>query len=328
MANMTFHPLSGDAGFRRYFRLGGDRSIIAVNSPPDKEKNLAYVRTSNLLRSLGVRVPKIYAVDFENGFFLLEDMGNKLLQAQVFEGCADGLYAKAADHLRAIQSCGEKPDYIPYYDRPYLLKEMELFPEWFLLRCLGLELDDAEKAMLQNVFSILMESAASQPQGLVHRDFHARNLMCLDSGDIAVIDFQDATWGPITYDYVSLARDCYLRWSIDRLDLFVEDSHKRLVKENKITVKDIDQFRRWFDLMGLQRHIKVLGVFARLSLRDNKHQYLRDFPLVLRYTIEVSRAYEELSDFNSWMLDIIVPRCQQKSWYSDWSTAGDNNALR
>lgn len=324
---MSLQSLSGDAGFRRYFRTNTAPPMIAVDSPPDRENNLAYVRTSLLLSSLGVRVPRIVAVDFARGFLLVEDLGEDLLQNQLSRQNPDHLYRLAMDQLMLIQSCEKQPWFLPEYDDALLMSEMDLFNQWFLQALLGITLDQKQSDRLQQLFDLLIQEAQSQPKVLVHRDYHARNLMCLEQGGLAVIDFQDAVWGPITYDLASIGRDCYLRWSEQRLDTFVNNSADQLKERGLLDQEQKPLFRRWFDLMGLQRHIKVLGIFARLHLRDGKAGYLQDLPLVLRYAIEVMREFDECSEIAAWMTSEVVPECEKQPWYSDWQRAGSESEI-
>lgn len=325
-----WQALSGDAGFRRYYRIGeagSSSTVIAVDSPPEKERNLAYVQTSLLLAELGVRVPKILAVDFNRGYFVIEDLGDELLQYWLENEDSEDGYQKALEQLQRIQDCKSQPGFVPDYDREQLMTEMSLFVTWFVTKLLGTELDQGASERIQNLFEFLVQEALQQPRVLVHRDFHARNLMLLQNGDLAVIDFQDAIWGPITYDLVSLGRDCYLRWSPDRLDTFIDGCADELLSSGKITAEQRPKFRRWFDLMGLQRHIKVLGIFARLYLRDGKPGYLKDLPLVLRYTLEVMHQYEECNELAEWISNELIPLCEEHDWYQDWQAAGTETEL-
>lgn len=317
-----FQLLSGDAGFRRYLRILSDPTTMAVDAPPEKENNLAFVRTNLLLAWLGLGVPRIHAVDFSQGFFLLEDFGDTLLCQKVLDGRSDEAYSLAVDQLIRLQRCQACPSWMPIYDDKLLRAELELFRRWFLSELLSMSVSDPVSKLLTNFFEMLIDSALDQPSTLVHRDFHARNLMWLSDGSLGVIDFQDAVWGPIAYDAVSLARDCYLHWSDSRLQRFISDYVDRLVEENLLAEADRDKFPRWFDLMGLQRHIKVLGIFARLYLRDEKPGYLNDLPLVLRYTLEVMSKYEECAEVTEWILTEVIPVCEVQPWYEDWRTAG------
>ena len=324
---LSIKPLSGDAGFRRYFRVDSITSAILVDSPPKKENNIEYVRTNLLLHSLGVRVPKIYAVDFNSGYFLLEDLGTDHLMDGLKEQTPDDLYRLALKQLDLIQRCDKKPYYIPEYDRSLLLSEMALCSEWFLQKLLGINLDSGRLQVLSDLFESLAQEALMQPKVLVHRDYHSRNLMLLNNDSLAVIDFQDAVWGPITYDLVSLARDCYVRWPSQRVDACVDSYADELLNRGEINTSQHQQFRRWFDLMGLQRHIKVLGIFSRLHLRDAKSNYLKDLPLVLRYTLDVLKQYNEFSDFALWMSMEVIPLCEKQSWYDNWQNAGADSEL-
>jgi aminoglycoside/choline kinase family phosphotransferase len=202
---------------------------------------------------------------------------------------------------------------------------MQLFPDWFVRELLGHEAVAPVTALLENMFVLLEESALQQPQVLVHRDYHVRNLMVSDPSP-GVIDFQDAIWGPITYDLVSLLRDCYVRRPPSSLDQQLEQYRQALLRAGLLTVDDAEQFRKWFDWMGLQRHIKVLGIFARLAFRDGKQQYLDDLPLVIRYTLEVASRYEEFADFCQWFETKALPQITEKPWYRDWQVAGDEHA--
>jgi aminoglycoside/choline kinase family phosphotransferase len=204
---------------------------------------------------------------------------------------------------------------------------MDLFAEWFLGQLLGVTLSDQERSMLNRLFSHLIDSAVRQPQVVVHRDYHSRNLMLLEDGALGVIDFQDAVVGPLTYDLVSLLKDCYLRLPRQQVIDRALDFKKRLVTELPMDSISDEQFIRWFDLIGLQRHIKVMGIFARLALRDGKRGYLKDLPLVIRYSLEVCAMTEGIDEgraFYDWFIERIEPLLPAQDWYSDWRCAGDN----
>lgn len=296
----------------------------------------------------GVSTPKILAVDFANGFFLLEDFGRQLLHPELLAGSvaeecsparlsAANYYQQAESVLLDIQAVEPTPRVFPAYDAERLQLEMDLFADWFVGQLLGVQLDDQERAMLRELFSRLIESALEQPQVVVHRDYHSRNLMLLDDGALGVIDFQDAVVGPITYDLVSLLKDCYLRLPREQVISRALDYKKRLETGLFMVPVSDDQFMRWFDLIGLQRHIKVLGIFARLSLRDGKQAYLKDLPLVIRYALEAAQGCETAQGceadrgdvagqaFYSWFIERIEPLLPEQDWYSDWRSAGDNH---
>lgn len=323
--------LGGDAGFRRYFRLSSSPSLMMVDSPPEKEKNLEYVRINDFLAHHGIPVPHMHAVSFEQGLFVLEDLGDRLLLGELKGDNAAALYDQALNHLFNMQSIDVLPTWAEQYSAEKLYEEMQLFTDWFLTRLLGIPLDQRVRSLTQSLFDRLVNSALEQPQAFVHRDFHSRNLMLAPSGrpgqpdSLVVIDFQDAVWGPITYDLVSLCRDCYVRWDQARVTATVKAYGERLMSAGLITRQQCAEFPAWADLMGLQRHIKVLGIFARLYLRDDKPRYLDDLPLVLRYTLDVLARYQEYlecAEFYAWMLDQVIPIASGQNWYKDWKTAG------
>ncbi len=315
-------PLPGDAGFRRYFRVNTTPPLLAVDAPPEHEDCPGFVRVDLLLRILGVHAPEVIAVDYQHGFMLIEYLGSEHYQQSLNCDNQVNLYQAALDTLRKIQRCPEKPNWLPAYDQPELRRELSLFPEWFVSRLLGIDLSDAVNQLLERLFVRLEQSALEQPQVLVHRDYHVRNLMVAPEPP-GVIDFQDATWGAVTYDLVSLLRDCYVRWPSEQLERVLQNYQQQLQFDGVLSAPDLDNFRRWFDWMGLQRHIKVLGIFARLAIRDGKQGYLENLPLVMRYTIEVLSSYSELREFREWFETEIVPRAQTQPWCSDWETAGD-----
>jgi N-acetylmuramate 1-kinase len=316
-------PLSGDAGFRRYFRLTSKPSLMLVDSPPDKERNLEYVRINDFLARRDVRVPHMHAVSFEQGKLVLEDLGEQLLQHCLTPENAGQLYTKALEMLHQMQISSERPGWLDEYSQEYLLEEMQLFTDWFVQRLLGIKPDTTTETMIAKTFNFLAEEVSRQPQVFVHRDFHCRNLMVLPDQKLAAIDFQDAVWGPITYDLVSLCKDCYVRWPEQRVRETVNTYANRLLDDGLLTEDQHAGFERDVDLMGLQRHVKVLGIFARLHLRDGKPGYLKDLPLVLRYTLQTLEKYPELKEFHDWVLDQLVPLGSGQDWYQDWHTAGD-----
>jgi aminoglycoside/choline kinase family phosphotransferase len=221
-----------------------------------------------------------------------------------------------------MQDIQQKPDWLPAYDVDFLLREMNLFSEWFVEKLLGYTLSNSETQLLSNTFTNITTSAANQPQVFVHRDFHSRNLLMTEN-HLATIDFQGALWGPMTYDLVSLLRDCYLRWPQEKVRQWTLDFYQKKQSASATTFSR-DEFLKWFDWMGLQRHIKVLGIFARLHLRDNKHHYLHDLPLVIRYTLEVSSVYPELKAFADWFTKRLLPLVEKQHWYTDYKTAGES----
>lgn len=319
LQDINLQPLGGDAGFRRYFRFAPS-PWLAVDAPPTTEDSKRFVDLATLLSQSGVRVPLIKAVDIQQGFLLVEDLGDQLVYQIIDSSNANSLYTQANQLIAQLQTIAP-PNWIEQYDQAFLLREMQLCCDWFIEKLLGYSLNEAEKNQLQKIFSLLADSAIEQPQVLVHRDFHSRNLLLCDDQSLACIDFQGALKGPLTYDAVSLLRDCYVRWPAKKVHEWSLDFYQQI--ESRYDGISKDTFCRWFDWMGLQRHIKVLGIFARLHLRDNKSHYLQDLPLVIRYTLEVSRHYPELAAFAKWFDEILIPLAKQQSWYRDYHSAGE-----
>ena len=314
--------VSGDASFRRYFRASWQgHSYIAVDAPPQHENSSAFIRVCRMLRAAGVRAPEIFASDLERGFLLLEDFGDSQLlptlsrlQSEGASQRAGAIFQSALQTLLLIQRSPEKERLDPY-DRDQLRSEMQLFSDWFCKAFLELELSDSEHAVVDQAMHFLEEAALSQPTVMVHRDFHSRNLMLLDDSAVpalGVIDFQDAVHGPYSYDVVSLLRDCYLRWEPETVNRWALTYWQAARADGLLADVSEAQFLRDFDLMGLQRHLKVMGIFCRLSLRDNKSRYLADIPLVIQYFLEVSRQYPELGDFVEWFNRRALPVANQR----------------
>ena len=297
--------VSGDASFRRYFRQAvTDGSFIAVDAPPDKENNPVFVNIAQAWYEQGISVPKVIKADFEQGFMLLADMGDQLLLPLLNEASCDELYEQAMDALITIASSHHA---LPPYDGVLLDREMALFRDWFLLEHLNFELTRNDERILKDTFELLRESALGQIQVPVHRDYHSRNLMVLKDGSLGIIDFQDAVQGPITYDLVSLLRDCYISWPPEQVHDWVKAYFKKAKQAGIIGAISEQQFILWFDWMGLQRHIKVAGIFARLAIRDGKSDYLNDIPLTLSYIVSVSAEYDALSEFHQWLKTRLLP---------------------
>ncbi len=322
--------IAGDAGFRAYFRVNASPPVIAVLAPPEHANNEAFIRKQGSFREAGVHVPRVHAVNFERGYMLQEDLGDQLLLNSLTADRVEHLYGVAEQVLLQIQQMPLDREVFSAYSQRDLLNEMTLFPKWFLGDLLGIQLSEQERELLETTFRQLIDTALEQPEVVVHRDFHSRNLMLLKGeadhsvADIGVIDFQDAVTGPITYDLVSLLRDCYIRWPADYVSQRVADYRQRLAELGLITDEvGVTEFSRWFDLMGLQRHIKVLGIFSRLHLRDGKPQYLDDLPLVFRYTMEQAGKYPELSAFVDWLGSKVVPLLPKQPWYRPWENAGE-----
>ncbi len=289
-------PASADASFRQYFRVTNtkdDKSYIVMDAPPEKEDCHPFLLVTDLIRGVGVNAPDVISVDIQQGFLLLDDLGNKPYLDYLDEDSADKLYTDAIDALVKMQTIDGM---LPEYDEAFLQTEMDLFETWYLKRHLGIKLDQAQKASLDDVCKLLIQSATEQPQVFVHRDYHSRNLMITDENNPGVIDYQDAVIGPISYDLVSLFKDCYIEWPRERVELWLELYLARITPTRLI---DKDTLIRWFDLMGVQRHLKVLGIFARLNYRDGKAQYLDDLPLTLKYVLDACELYDELAPLKS-----------------------------
>jgi hypothetical protein len=294
----TLKPASSDASFRRYFRVTVDAdSWIVMDAPPEHEDTEPFIQIATFLNENRVNVPKIIAKDTENGFLLLSDLGNAPLLSIINKANADGLYRQTIQDLIRLQSCDLTDFPLPKYDAELLHREMSLFPEWYLKR----HYDAVIPAYLDGIYDALIHNALEQPQVLVHRDFHSRNLMLCENNTIGIIDFQDAVIGPVTYDLVSLLRDCYISWPEDHIDSWLAH-YLVMAKENGLVANvEFSQFKRWFDLMGLQRHLKVLGIFCRLNYRDGKTNYMNDLPLTLKYVIDVSSRYPEFSELTQYL---------------------------
>lgn len=304
-------PASADASFRRYFRAwrpaGGTRVIM--DAPPDKEDTAPYLKVSRLLHACGVHVPEIEAADTARGLLLLEDLGGTHMLARLGAGGdADLLYGEALAALLQIQVRGVAASReLPPYDGAVLEREMRLLPEWFCARHLRLALDEDAAALLTETFGFLVREALAQPVVLVHRDYHSRNLMITPLHSPGVIDFQDALSGPIGYDLVSLLKDCYISWPRARVAGWVDGYREQLRAAGANVGGSRAEFLRWFDLIGLQRHLKVLGIFARLCYRDGKRGYLADLPLTLEYVRATTARYSELQRFGAWIESALVP---------------------
>lgn len=306
--------VAGDASFRRYYRvLSADgTSRIVMDAPPDHEDCRPYVDVTARLASSGVHVPRIHAQDLEQGFLLLEDFGDDQFLDRLDDGSAPRLYGDAMNTLAAFQAAAPLEG-LPPYDESLLRFEMELFREWLCDRHLGLDLDAQQHAMLDRVFTELVGNALEQPQVFVHRDYHSRNLMLTQENSPGIIDFQDAVKGPITYDLVSLLKDAYIRWPLARVDEWVAGYAEQAQRSGLIDRAKAEQFQRWFDLMGLQRHIKVAGIFARLYRRDGKAAYLRDIPLVLDYIVEMTRRYSQFEALAILIEEQVRPELEKMS---------------
>ncbi|WP_347988297.1 phosphotransferase [Methylomonas sp. AM2-LC] len=296
---------SSDASFRRYFRVKCPSGChIVMDAPPDKENTEPFLRIAALFKAANLRVPDIYFTNIEQGFIALEDFGSSSLLDCLAAKNVDQLYQQALQSLLQLQtSIDINKCALPTYDTLLLERELGVFHDWFLENLLGLVLPVGIK---NDLHDILIQSALAQPQVCVHRDYHSRNLMLINSCELGIIDFQDAVIGPISYDAASLLRDCYIRWPTEQVDNWIYQYYLQLIQTQLLAV-DFGQFKRWFDLMGLQRHLKAIGIFSRLHLRDGKSAYLDDIPRTLSYISEVCANYAELSEFNRYLQQQIAP---------------------
>ncbi len=309
--DVRLEPASADASFRRYFRVwrASGSTAVVMDAPPDKEDTAPYLRVGALLRDCGVHVPEVEAADTARGFLLLEDLGGTHMLARLRAGGQpDQLYSEALATLALIQLRGAAAAReLPPYGAEALEREMRLLPAWFCERHLRLTLGAEQAALLTETFDFLTREALAQPVVFVHRDYHSRNLMITSERSPGVIDFQDALAGPIGYDLVSLLKDCYVSWPRARVGAWLADYRARLGAAGAHVGADADEFLRWFDLAGLQRHLKVLGIFSRLWYRDGKREYLADLPLTLEYVRSTAARYRELRRFSDWVEAALVP---------------------
>ena len=289
--NTTIEVASADASFRRYFRVQYDNSTyIAMDAPPEKEDILPFIDITQRLLACGIHAPKIIAQSESLGFLMLEDLGSTPYQEQL-DKYADKLYFDAMQALIKMQKADTSG--LEHYDEKHLNDEMELMPEWFLKKHLKIQLNKDQELTIKQCFDALNQNILKQNNGFVHRDYHSRNLMIVENNNPAIIDYQDAVYGPITYDLVSLLRDCYVCWSNSQVEKWALQYRNMAIEAGLIDNIDKKDFIRWFDLMGLQRHIKVLGIFCRLWHRDGKENYLNDLPLTLSYVINVGKKHPE-----------------------------------
>jgi aminoglycoside/choline kinase family phosphotransferase len=303
----TVAPASADASFRRYFRitLDGGETRIVMDAPPEHEDCRPFVRVARLFAAAGVHVPQVLAEDLANGYLLLSDLGDTTYLQALDETRAAALYADATAALVRIQLASREGE-LPPYDRELLLRELRLFPDWYVARHLGVTLTDAQRAVLDQAFERILANNLAQPKVYVHRDYHSRNLM-VSTPNPGILDFQDAVYGPITYDLVSLFKDAYVRWDealvLDWTIRYWEQARRAGLPVDT----DFHAFYRDFEWMGVQRHIKVLGIFARLFHRDGKSGYLNDMPLVMGYLRKACERYDALHPLLA-LLNQLEPR--------------------
>ncbi len=323
--NLVLTPLCGDASQRRYYRWQhAGQPYIAVDTPLDVSNYLGFSSLCKHWEAASIPVPELLAEDDAQGFMLLEDLGDETLLSALDDATASGFYASAIDHLLAIQQTTDPENYpLPDYDSSLLQREMALFDEWFLEKLLKLELTRAEKTLLQAAYNDLSNSALSQPKVVVHRDYHSRNLMVTrgaeSSSDLAIIDFQDAVKGPVSYDVVSLLKDCYINWPALERDTWMNDYLSKAIEYGILTEAEKNDFPQWFDLMGAQRHLKAIGIFSRLHVRDDKSTYLADIPRTLNYLIELT-TYEPMKPLIEFIQGRVIPAMKCSGLFQDLSS--------
>ena len=303
-------PASGDASFRRYFRLSlaGGGTRIVMDAPPGREDCRPFVDVTGRLERAGVHVPHIHAQDREQGFLLLEDLGDRLYLGELDRNSVQALYGDAISALLRTQSADSSG--LAPYDRALLEREMALFSDWLLGTHLSLALSPAERGMLAETFERLVLSAREQPQVFVHRDYHSRNLLRCPGNNPGVIDYQDAVIGPVTYDLVSLLRDCYIEWPQQDVDAWLAGYIALAQEHGLIAAGDAARMPAWFDLMGVQRHLKAAGIFTRLHHRDGKPGYLADIPRTLGYIVTVARRQTALADLADLIASRVLPQLE------------------
>ena len=302
--------MNGDAGFRRYFRFEmKNQSLIAVDTPGDKCNNTAFIYMQQQLKQAGIKVPDVVAFAEQQGFMCLSDLGTQELSSVLHANNMAEYYQQAILLLPKIANIPQKN--LPIYDKAFIQRELDIFNEWLLAEHLNIQLTFDEKKQLQTGFDFLIDSALEQPKVVMHRDFHSRNLMLVNN-ELAAIDFQDAVIGPITYDVASLLRDCYLKWPIEQISPLFSYFIDIMSAQFSLQHIHAQQWKKWFDLMGMQRHIKASGIFARLYHRDQKPNYLADIPLTLSYIVDISAEYPECDFIQRLIVDRVIPKLEKK----------------
>ena len=302
----TLAPASEDASFRRYFRVcRGAEKFIVMDAPPEREDCRPYVDVARRLYACGVNVPEIMEQDLDKGFLLIGDLGEALSLDVLTCANAGPLYSDATAALLKIQTLAVT-DGLPPYDKQLLMGEMELFRDWLLIRHLGLPSDAGVMRLLDENFAMLCQLALQQPRVFVHRDYHSRNLLVSAANNPGIVDFQDAVLGPVTYDPVSLFKDCYIKWPRDRIKQWLQEYYQEAAHQLQIKA-GVEQFTRWFDFMGVQRQLKAGGIFARLWHRDQKRGFLKDIPRTLSYITDLRDDYRELLPLINLIEDHVLP---------------------
>lgn len=305
---------SADASFRRYFRVHFEQqTMIAMDAPPDKEDCHDFVSIARKLFNAGIHAPEILAQDHQLGFLLLSDLGDTQYLSVLDDNSVDSLYKAAIDTIIRLQSVSA--DSLPAYDRNLLQTEMNLFPDWFLTQHLEISLTEQQKSLLNTSFECLTESALQQPSVFVHRDYHSRNLMLTTDNNPGVIDFQDAVQGAITYDLASLLKDCYISWPRKKIEHWISYYLAQAQQKNLIDPHfGFNDVIQWFDLMAVQRHLKAIGIFARLNIRDGKPGYLDDIPRTFQYIIDSCERYVLLTPLKTALQELVIAEKLGLEW--------------
>ena len=311
-SNFNLRPVSEDASFRTYHRLFlKNKTFIVMDAPPEQENCKLFIKITKKLHACNVSVPVIHNVNIEQGFLLLSDLGDDLYLDELNAGSIYDLYSDAINALVNIQNSANIGG-LDEYDKNLLKSEMNLFTEWLIEKHLQIELKEAQRKDLIKLFDLLVANAEQQPKVFVHRDFHSRNLMVTKENNPGIIDYQDAVYGPISYDLVSILKDCYIKWPQEEINKWV-DFYLNKLHEDKSKFKiERDEFVRWFDLMGVQRHLKASGIFARLSHRDGKQNFLEDIPRTLSYILDLKDTYEELEQICIMLEELVIPKLREK----------------
>ncbi len=300
----TIAPASADASFRRYFRatFTDGTTKVVMDAPPQHEDCRPFLHVGKLFENAGTHVPHVYAQDLTQGFLLLSDLGNTTYLQALTSGNAFPLYSAATDALIKIQLASRASE-LPAYDEALLRRELNLFPEWYIAKHLGVTLSEKQQSKLEEVFKRILANNLAQPCVYVHRDYHSRNLMVTEPNP-GILDFQDAVYGPITYDLASLFKDAYIRWEEEEIMDWVIRYWEKARKAGLPVRADFGEFYRDYEMMGVQRHIKVLGIFARLYHRDGKDGYLKDMPLVMEYLVRACERYIDLKPLLNLLLEL------------------------
>ncbi|WP_428619044.1 aminoglycoside phosphotransferase family protein [Shewanella sp.] len=302
--------ISGDASFRRYFRVQlPKQSFIAMDSPPDLVPVAPFIALANAYQARGIKAPEVKASELSQGFLLLSDLGDTQLLDALNSDNVSHYYGRALALLDQVLTITEADgESLPDYDDEFVLRELNIFLEWLVQHHLKLNIDNQTREMIDECFGLLIDNVAQQPKVGMHRDYHSRNLMLCDD-ELAVIDFQDAVIGPITYDAVSLLRDCYVRWPDEVVTPLIAQHYQQMRTLGLIEeTVSLSQYRRWFDLMGMQRHLKAAGIFCRLNYRDAKPGYMKDIPLTLSYVRDIGAQYPEFTPFITWLDTQVIPK--------------------